>query len=57
MAGMVVPRISKGKDKAKRGFEKLTGMGQRQLWPHQPVFLAGFLLLDFFPSCYVGWIT
>lgn len=34
IAVMVVPRISKGKDKVKAGFEKLTGTGQRQLWTH-----------------------
>lgn len=34
IGSMVVPRISKGKDKVKTGFEKLMEMGQRQLWPH-----------------------
>ena len=28
------PRMSKGKGKAKTGFEKLMGTGQGQLWPH-----------------------
>lgn len=43
--GKVLPRISNGKDKVKKGFEKQTGMGPIS----RLCFIASISTLDFFP--------